>query len=160
LIAGEEPELGLRLRKAGYRIRRLDREMTLHDANMTRFAQWWSRQVRAGHACAESVALHGSEPERFFVRRLVSNFAWGLGLPLLCLAGLAISPLAPLAGLGVYAAFVARIAAHPDAASERGAYAVGILLGKFAGVRGALLYVGNALRRRHTGLIEPRGAAG
>jgi hypothetical protein len=38
LIAGEEPDLCLRLR--GYRIRRVDAEMTLHGANMMRFTQW------------------------------------------------------------------------------------------------------------------------
>ena len=46
LIAGEEPELCVRLRAAGWRIWRLDREMTLHDAAMTRFDQWWRRAVR------------------------------------------------------------------------------------------------------------------
>src|SRR5262249_504972 len=40
LIASEEPELCVRLRAAGYRIWRLDLEMTLHDASMTRFGQW------------------------------------------------------------------------------------------------------------------------
>ena len=36
LIAGEEPELCVRLRAAGWRIWRLDAEMTLHDAAITR----------------------------------------------------------------------------------------------------------------------------
>ncbi|MGO9359220.1 MAG: glycosyltransferase family 2 protein, partial [Xanthobacteraceae bacterium] len=43
MIAGEEPELGVRLRAVGWKIWRLEREMTLHDAGMTRFAQWWRR---------------------------------------------------------------------------------------------------------------------
>lgn len=43
LIAGEEPELCLRLRRAGGQIWRLDHEMVLHDAAMTRFSQWWRR---------------------------------------------------------------------------------------------------------------------
>src|SRR5262249_13947583 len=46
VLAGEEPELCVRLRAAGWRIWRLDAEMTLHDAAMTRFAQWWWRTVR------------------------------------------------------------------------------------------------------------------
>ena len=37
LIAGEEPELCLRLRQKGWEIWRLDAEMTLHDAAMTKF---------------------------------------------------------------------------------------------------------------------------
>jgi glycosyltransferase involved in cell wall biosynthesis len=43
LIAGEEPELCVRLRAAGWLIWRLDEEMALHDAAMTRFGQWWTR---------------------------------------------------------------------------------------------------------------------
>ncbi|MEM9139196.1 MAG: glycosyltransferase, partial [Pseudomonadota bacterium] len=43
LIAGEEPELCVRLRAAGWRVWRLDAEMTLHDADMHRFGQWWRR---------------------------------------------------------------------------------------------------------------------
>jgi GT2 family glycosyltransferase len=41
IIAGEEPELCLRLRQRGWKILRVDAEMTLHDAAMTRFGQWW-----------------------------------------------------------------------------------------------------------------------
>lgn len=40
LLAGEEPELWFRLRAEVWKIRRLDHEMTLHDAVMVRFAQW------------------------------------------------------------------------------------------------------------------------
>ncbi len=53
LIAGEEPELCVRLRAKGWKVWRLDAEMTLHDAAMTRFSQWWRRSLRAGHAYAE-----------------------------------------------------------------------------------------------------------
>jgi GT2 family glycosyltransferase len=38
LIAGEEPELCLRLREKGWRIERIAAEMTLHDAAITRFS--------------------------------------------------------------------------------------------------------------------------
>ena len=48
LIAGEEPELCIRLRGAGWRIRCLDAPMTLHDAAITRWGQWWRRTVRTG----------------------------------------------------------------------------------------------------------------
>ena len=50
LIAGEEPELCLRLRELGWNIWRLDAEMTHHDAAITRFSQWWKRTVRSGYA--------------------------------------------------------------------------------------------------------------
>jgi GT2 family glycosyltransferase len=82
LIAGEEPELCLRLLRKGWRIWRLDQEMALHDLGMSRFSQWWKREVRAGHAFAEGVALHGSPPERHYVREYRSTVMWGLGVPL------------------------------------------------------------------------------
>ncbi len=36
VVAGEEPELGFRIRSHGWKISRIDQEMTLHDANVTR----------------------------------------------------------------------------------------------------------------------------
>jgi glycosyltransferase involved in cell wall biosynthesis len=53
LIAGEEPELGRRLRARGSVILHIDTPMTLHDLNITRFRQYWLRAVRAGYAYAE-----------------------------------------------------------------------------------------------------------
>jgi len=48
LIAGEEPEICVRLRAVGWKIWRLGEEMTLHDAVMTRFSQWWNRTKLSG----------------------------------------------------------------------------------------------------------------
>ena len=62
LIAGEEPELCVRLRGAGWRIWRLDRPMTLHDAAITDFTQWWRRTMRSGYAFAQGAYLHGAPP--------------------------------------------------------------------------------------------------
>jgi glycosyltransferase involved in cell wall biosynthesis len=53
LIAGEEPELGRRLRARGHLIMHIDTPMTLHDLNITRFRQYWLHAVRAGYAYAE-----------------------------------------------------------------------------------------------------------
>lgn len=86
LIAGEEPELCVRLRQAGGRIWRLDVEMTRHDAALTRVSQWWRRAQRAGHAYAEGAALHGAAPERHYVPQLRRAALWGLVLPVVTLA--------------------------------------------------------------------------
>jgi GT2 family glycosyltransferase len=77
VIAGEEPEMCVRLRAAGWQIWRIDAEMTLHDAAMTRFGQWWKRNVRAGHAYAEGFHRHGAAPERFARQNVISNYVWG-----------------------------------------------------------------------------------
>lgn len=77
LIAGEEPDLCFRLRKSGWSIERLDVEMTLHDADMHRFSQWWQRNVRSGYATAEAFQRRGDqEPE--LRRKVLSNVFWGL----------------------------------------------------------------------------------
>ena len=52
LIAGEDPDLSVRLRQHGWLILRIDAEMTLHDMAMTRFSQWWRRSTRSGYAFA------------------------------------------------------------------------------------------------------------
>jgi len=83
-IAGEEPELCVRLRAAGWQIWRLDCEMTLHDAAMTRFSQWWLRTVRSGYAFAQGAALHGALPERHWVWESRRALLWGILLPLTC----------------------------------------------------------------------------
>lgn len=87
LIAGEEPELCVRLRAAGWQIWRLPAEMTRHDAAIHRFGQWWRRSRRAGHAFAEGAALHGAPPERHNVAALRRVLLWGLALPLTAVAG-------------------------------------------------------------------------
>lgn len=51
--AGEEPELCQRIRQDGWRLQRLDAEMTTHDAAITRFGPWWKRQLRTGYSGAD-----------------------------------------------------------------------------------------------------------
>ena len=146
LIAGEEPELCLRLRAAGWDVWRLDAEMTWHDADITRFSQWWQRSRRAGHAFAEGAALHGAPPERHWVAETRRALLWGAVLPLVivCLALFA-TPWALLLGL-IYPLQVARL-------SRQGGlrWAVFTTLGKFPEALGALQFY---LSRGKTRIIE------
>jgi GT2 family glycosyltransferase len=111
LIAGEEPELCVRLRQAGWQIWRLDAEMTWHDADMHRFAQWWTRARRAGHAYAEGTALHGAPPERHNVAQTRRALLWGAALPLAILGGLFFTPWAGALAL-LWPLKMARLMAH------------------------------------------------
>ena len=90
LIAGEEPDLCVRLRAAGGRILRIDAPMTIHDAAMTRFGQWWKRTIRNGWAYAEGAARHGAPPERHWVRPTRSALVWGLAVPLAVVVAVAV----------------------------------------------------------------------
>jgi GT2 family glycosyltransferase len=93
LIAGEEPELALRLRRAGWRLQVLPGDMTLHDAAMTRFGQWWRRMRRSGYAYAAGAWLHGRSVERHWVWQAAQGWLWvPLPLGVLVLA-------APLVGI-------------------------------------------------------------
>jgi len=81
LVAGEEPELCLRLRQQGWLVWRLDADMTFHDAAIMKFGQWWKRTVRTGYAYAEGSYLHGAGPERHWVRETRRAWFWGLVIP-------------------------------------------------------------------------------
>ncbi len=82
LICGEEPEMSIRLRQCGWKIWRLDADMTLHDAAMLKFGQWWKRSIRGGWAVAEGNAMHGMPPEEYMVRENMSGWIWGAIAPL------------------------------------------------------------------------------
>jgi len=84
VIAAEDDELSVRLRQTGWKIWRSDFEMTSHDADMTRFAQWWRRALRCGYGFAQVAYLHGSPPERYFVWESRRAWLWGVWLPLTC----------------------------------------------------------------------------
>ena len=78
IIAAEDDEVCLRIRREGWKVLRLDYEMTLHDMAMTRLWQWWRRSTRTGHAYAEGSAMYGRTPERHFVRQTRSTIVWGI----------------------------------------------------------------------------------
>jgi GT2 family glycosyltransferase len=154
LIAGEEPELCVRLRARGWEVWRLDHEMTLHDAAMTRFSQWWKRMRRGGHAVAEGAALHGAPPERHGVAAVRRALLWGLALPLLALLGVVFITSWALLLLLAYPAQVIRIARREGCNRTAWERALFLTLGKFPETVGILEYHWRRLLRRPAGLIE------
>jgi GT2 family glycosyltransferase len=158
LIAGEEPELCVRLRQRGWKILRIDHEMTLHDAAITELKQWWQRAVRSGHAYAEGADKHGRGPERHWVAETRRIVLWGALVPSLALGGAPFTgglSLALLLGYPVsaYRAFraVRRRGVPMDSAA---AYAAFMTLAKGAEMQGALRYWRNKARGQRSGLIE------
>jgi GT2 family glycosyltransferase len=154
LIAGEEPELCVRLRRAGWKIWRIDAEMALHDAALTRFSQWWQRVRRGGHAFAEGAHLHGVSPERHWVHEARRAWFWGLALPLgLVAASAAYAPAA--LGFLVYPVQVLRIARRMHGPARwRWARAGFLVLGKFAEAIGLVEFHWRRLRGGRARLIE------
>lgn len=161
LIAGEEPELCVRMRQKGWKILRLDAEMTLHDAQMTSFSQWWKRSIRAGHAYAEGAWLHGGEPERHWVKESRSIWLWGL-LPLLALGmawsthgeSLLLLVSYPLLTYRIYRYMRQLGLISRDAAL----YALFCMLGKFPQVQGQIQFHLGRLLGRRSKLVEYKTA--
>ena len=147
LIAGEEPEMCLRLRQAGWTIHRIEAEMAWHDAAMTRIGQWWRRTTRAGHAFAEGAWLHGASGYmRAETRRAL---LWGAGLPTITVFGLIATPWALLLLLA-YPAQMLRLRLK----GMSGVRAVFLVLGRLPEAQGVLRFHLDRLRGRKRGLIE------
>lgn len=154
LIAGEEPEMCVRLRAAGWKIWRIDAEMTLHDAAMTRLGQFFSRARRAGHAWAEGATLHGAPPERHCVDQVRRALLWGTVVPLVIIAlAIFVGPKA-LALFAVYPLRALRFALRGGGTREAWEHAWLLSLGKFAEATGVIEYHLRRLVRRPRGLIE------
>jgi glycosyltransferase involved in cell wall biosynthesis len=158
LIAGEEPELCVRLRANGGRIVRLDAEMTRHDAAMTRFGQWWKRNVRAGHAFAEVSHLHGQSPFGIWRRETRSNWFWGLILPALAVVPAPFTLGISLVLLSAYPVLFTRIWWSQRRRAHARLYAFYCVLSKFPQMIGQVRYWRNRLFGRRNRLIEYKGS--
>lgn len=155
LIAGEEPELCVRMRAAGWKVWRLESDMALHDAAMSRFGQWWNRTIRAGYAFAEGASLHGKPPERHWVRESRSAWVWGAILPSSLLAAAWFAGPAMLLGLLLYPLQVLRLYFRGTGpAGRRAAGAFFVVLGKFAEAGGQVKFLAHRIAKRRAGLIE------
>jgi GT2 family glycosyltransferase len=167
MIAGEEPELCVRVRERGYKILRIDAEMTLHDAAMSRFSQWWTRAKRGGHSFAEGMAMHGRGKTRHNVRQTLSALAYGLVLPAVLGGALVFAPtgigFGPLAaalllvpaayGRAAYGAYRQR-RHQGDPPRHAALYAAFCMLGKVPESIGVATYWLNRCRGRFSGLME------
>jgi len=159
VIAGEDDELCIRVRRQGWTILMLDAPMASHDAAITSFAQWWRRNRRAGHAYAQVAALHGGGDEHYFVRDRRRILIWGLTLPIVALAAApfthGISLLVLLCLYGLQFAHIARGCRRRGWAS-RDAWAYGFftVISRFPALQGLLEYYWRRMRRRPMTIIE------
>ncbi|WP_367997164.1 glycosyltransferase [Planktothrix pseudagardhii] len=159
LIAGEEPELCVRLRQQGWKIERLDAEMTLHDAQMTRFSQWWKRNLRSGHAYAEGAYLHGKAPEKHWVRESRSIWLWGLIIPLVSIGLIPLTQNWSLLLLLAYPLLTFRIYWNRKlprdlTAYHRGCYSLSCVISKFPQLQGQFQFYASYLQGKKATLVE------
>ncbi|MFN3620495.1 glycosyltransferase [Sphingorhabdus sp.] len=101
MIAGEEPELCQRLRGADWQIWRLDAPMTVHDADMHAFRQYWNRAIRSGFGYAQVFhKTKAGDGDILYRREVISALFWTFGVAMVALLlaaifgalGLLISP--------------------------------------------------------------------
>lgn len=167
VASGEEPELCQRLSRQGWRFLRLDRNMALHDLAMTRFSQWWKRQVRFGYG-GMSVA------ERFRLPRFRRNnlrvrlwTGWLIAVLIACFLTAAgqfsdFGLLPVLLLFSLWPAQLCRIAlrtwrkGHPFDLSA--AYAFFLMVSYWPQMAGQLLYWNDRSHKRAFRLIEHKSA--
>lgn len=155
MIAGEEPELCVRLRTAGWRVWRLDSEMALHDAAMTHFRQWWQRSLRAGHAFAEGAFLHGASPQQHWLRESRRAWLWGLGIPVVIAVASLLLGWFGLLLLLVYPLQVVRLARKGARSARDNWLQAGFLvLGKFPEMLGQVKFLLGRFGAGKASLIE------
>lgn len=154
MIAGEDPDYCLRLGDHG-RCVRLPQRMTLHDANMTRFSQWWRRAVRAGHAYADLERRHKGHAKREILRAGL----YAAALPAAALVFALFWPLGILAVLGIYLASYLRTVGgliRNEGLARPRAYHHGLFLtlSKFPNLVGMATFGLRRIRGRQMEIIE------
>lgn len=161
LIAGEEPELCIRLRQKGGKILQIDADMALHDVDMTRFSQWWKRNIRGGHSFAQVISVHSEIAKLPQRKERLSIWLWAFIVPLLAL-GLSWPTkgwsLLLFSGYGVLIWRIYRYQrSHSFSYQDALLYAVFCVLGKIPQLQGQLIFYRNAWLRKETALIEYKG---
>ena len=164
LIAGEEPEMCRRIRAKGFVIQHIDAPMTGHDLAITRFAAYWKRAYRAGHAYAEIAARfrHSSDP--MWLKDSRRNLMHA-GVLTGCLALLPLSVFWPVAA-ALVAAFLGLLVGRTvlrchwksAAPATRLLYSIHAHLQQIPIALGQLSYLINSRRGRHSRLIEYKGS--
>lgn len=147
LIAGEEPELCYRLRAKGGKIWRLDVAMTLHDAAMHRFNQWWMRGIRSGFGYAQVWIVTRRQRRPLYHRELLRAVFWAGLVPFLLIAIAIMSPGAGLAMTGIYGLQVMRTAIRRGVTEPQSwSYGFFAQLAKFPELQGIMRFGWQSIR--------------
>jgi glycosyltransferase involved in cell wall biosynthesis len=164
LIAGEEPDLCLRLRQLGWTVSRIDHEMGYHDAAITHFSQYWRRTVRSGYGYAQHVWIHRNSSFASWKRQIARISFWGIFLPglqaILCLLAVAdvIAPAIAAIPAMIFALQFFRLWFRIRKSQVPAARMAALnLVGKIAEAQGFIKFVLALTSRRSAALIEYKG---
>jgi GT2 family glycosyltransferase len=158
VIAAEDNEFCVRVRRRGHKILLLDTAMVWHDAAMHRFVEWWRRAKRTGHAYAQVAALHGKSDERYYVKDCRRVWIWGLAIPLVAVV---FAPFTRGLSLLLLAAYplqfgwiFLKVRERGWAAGDALVYAYFTVLTKFPALQGMLAYYWRRLRGKTITIME------
>jgi len=159
VIAGEEPELCYRIKKTGKKIYRLDQGMTLHDAAIKQFSQWWKRTARSGHAYAQGLYLHRGEKPAFCLRNSASIWLWAVIFPTAVLLLTILLDYKMLALMSLYGILFIRTYRYSLSRTEgnhahSSLYAFFTILGKWAQLQGQILFLKRLILKNKFQIIE------
>jgi len=144
MVSGEDFEMSYRIRRSGYRVARIPRDMSRHDVAIHRFGAWWKRHARGGYSFAHSALLNWGPPDWFQVRPCANILFYGAAVPALALL---MTPVTHGASLGVWGAtgawvFLrvrsARMQYTGDNSADASLYAFYITIGKVAEAQGVI----------------------
>jgi GT2 family glycosyltransferase len=154
IMAGEEPDLCARIIEAGWKVWRLDQEMSRHDADIHTFKQWWMRGVRAGYAMIQVALLKSTSTDVVYGRLIARTVFWALIVPLFVLFSVTIS-WAGLALVLIYVFQIFRVQRNVRF-KGRGAwlYAMFVVLDNFPRLCGAVKYFLQRMAGKRQSLIE------
>ena len=155
LIAGEEPELCIRMRAQGGCIWRLKSNMALHDADMHRFSQWWRRTMRGGYVVAEGFFLYKTDPSTRYASKLARIAIWSLVVPFVIILLSTFEPKS-LAFIAVYPLQILRLVRRQGRVDHAWLVASFQLLANFAEAVGAIRFAVHRICRFRSHLIEYR----
>jgi cellulose synthase/poly-beta-1,6-N-acetylglucosamine synthase-like glycosyltransferase len=165
VTAGEERELCGRLRAKGLKVMRLDVPMATHDAAMSKFSQWWRREIRAGYGGLD-VSTRFENGNGNFSRQIRSARIWGLGFPIVLIVATASGAIGGLriavpAVAAIVCAWLLQVIRIAFRTRKRGrtftfsiAYAFFLMLAKWAQLIGQFRYISDRRRGQQARLIE------
>ncbi|MEO9467982.1 glycosyltransferase [Parasphingorhabdus sp.] len=154
MIAGEEPELCGRLRDQGLKIWRIDAPMTVHDAAMLHFRQWWLRAVRSGFGYAQVWATSRSTSDPLYGREIFRALFWALALPLGGLIAGLFNPIFWLLLPVIYLVQICRMAIRSGPGQIISWQAALLMMvGKFGELAGIFRFAKRTLQKQQGGTI-------
>ncbi len=157
IIAGEEPELCIRLRLKGWKIFKIDHDMAWHDAGMTKFIQWWKRAKRTGFSYAIGASLHGKTKFRHNVKEKKSSLLWGVIIPIIIII-ISFIDFRGFILFGIYPLLILRLYIRLYIQSRKYfnslLYATNCILAKFPEAIGIVKFQLNKLFKRENHIIE------